>query len=131
VESLGCHILLVEDEPDIATMYSVVLKLYGHKVTVAGDGQAGLDAATGGAFDLVFLDIRLPKLDGIAVLDALASKGLTDTLPVVMLTNYHDPRLRDRALELGARDYLIKSSTMPRDLAARVPTWVDCSGTPN
>jgi CheY-like chemotaxis protein len=112
-------------------MYSVVLKLYGHKVTVAGDGQAGLDAATGGAFDLVFLDIRLPKLDGIAVLDALASKGLTDTLPVVMLTNYHDPRLRDRALELGARDYLIKSSTMPRDLAARVPTWVDCSGTPN
>jgi len=111
-------------------MYSVVLRLHGHRVTVAGDGEAGLDAASAGAFDLVFLDIRLPKLDGIAVLDALSHKGLTDTLPVVMLTNYHDPRLRDRALELGARDYLIKSSTMPRDLAARVPTWADCSEAP-
>ena len=118
---------MVEDEPDIARMYSVVLTLKGHQVTVAGDGEAGLDAALTRDFDLVFLDVRLPKLDGIAVLDRLAAEGVAGSRPVVILTNYHDPLLRQRALDLGARDVLIKSSTMPRDLAERVADWVDCS----
>ena len=128
VGSRGCRILLIEDETSIAEMYTSVLRLSGHEVQVAHDGTAGLKAAREGDFDLVLLDIRMPGRDGMSVLAELAQDTHSREWPVVMLTNFDDPALRSRAGELGARDYLLKSKVMPRQLAELVPGWARTCG---
>jgi CheY-like chemotaxis protein len=116
----SCQVLLVEDDPSVAELYATVLRLNGHVVTVAADGLAGLDALRSGNFDIVLLDIRMPHMDGLEMLrTAIGERGPTKA-PVVILTNYDDPNLRQQALDLGARDYLLKSRTMPQALAAKV-----------
>jgi DNA-binding NarL/FixJ family response regulator len=74
-------------------------------------------------FDIVLLDIRMPRMDGLAMLRAaIGERGATET-PVLILTNYDDANLRRQAMDLGARDYLLKSRTMPHDLVAQVARW--------
>jgi CheY-like chemotaxis protein len=119
----GCRILLVEDDITVAELYATVLRLNDHAVTIAADGVAGLEAMRSGSFDIILLDIRMPRMDGLAMLrTALGESGTVET-PVLILTNYDDPNLRQQAMELGARDYLLKSRTMPHDLAAQVARW--------
>ena len=124
----GCRILLIEDETSIADMYASMLRHFGHEVRIERDGAAGLAAAVEEVFDLVLLDIRLPQMDGMDVLVALAHDERTRERPVVMLTNYDDPDLRRRARDLGARDYLVKSQVMPKQLAERVRVWATTCG---
>lgn len=128
VPEKGCRILLVEDEPAIADLYATVLRMHGHDITIAPDGVVALEVAGGHDFDLVLLDIRLPRLDGMAVLENLAGRPRTQAWPVVMLTNFDDPALRRRALDLGARDYLLKSKVVPRQLAEMIPSWATSCG---
>ena len=128
VPEKGCRILLVEDESAIADLYATVLRMHGHDITIAPDGVVALETADGHDFDLVLLDIRLPRLNGMAVLETLAARPRTQAWPVVMLTNFDDPALRRRALELGARDYLLKSRVVPRQLAEMIPGWATSCG---
>jgi DNA-binding response OmpR family regulator len=122
--ALGYRILLIEDEASIADMYAAVLRMHGHEVRIEPDGAAGLQAAAVADFDLVLLDIRMPRMDGVEVLTELMAGQRTKTWPIVMLTNYDDPELRQRTRELGARDYVIKSQLIPALLATRVNLWV-------
>jgi len=117
------RILLVEDDPAVAELYSIRLELDGHSVVIAGDGEAALEAARGGRPQLIFLDIRLPKLDGIAVLTALKKDPTTAAIPVVMLSNYGRKEIVEHALRLGATDFRIKSRTTPTELAHGVEGW--------
>ena len=104
-------------------MYSSILRLNGHDVTEATDGLAGLRAAQGGDFDLVLLDLLLPRLGGLEVLKALTEDSRSKGWPVVILTNLDDPTLRSQAFTLGAREYVLKSEIVPRQLAQLVPQW--------
>lgn len=88
----------------------------GHRLESAHDGQAGLAAATKGSFDLVVLDVMLPKLDGYAVLKELRQRS---SLPVIMLTSRTQQRDRILGLDTGADDYLSKPFD-PDELLARV-----------
>ena len=119
----GAIILLVEDDPDMAQMLSLGLSFAGHEVEVAGDGCRAVDRALSKPFDLVFLDVELPHIDGLTMLEFLRSNGPTRDLPIAMLTNSGDETLRRRARSLGILDWLVKSDITPRELARRATAW--------
>jgi CheY-like chemotaxis protein len=118
------RVLFVEDDPAVAEMYKLKLELDGYAVEVAGDGLQAVQMAMGNPPDLIFLDIRLPKMDGMGVLEALRQDERTREVPVVILSNYSERELVERGLRLGALDYLVKSQTTPARVAGGVASWL-------
>jgi DNA-binding response OmpR family regulator len=118
------RVLFVEDDPSVAQMYKLKLELDGYDVEVASDGEKALEIARRDRPDIIFLDIRLPKLDGFGVLEALRGEPKTERLPVVILSNYSERQLIDRGLKLGALDYLIKTQTTPAHLSSGLEKWL-------
>ena len=117
-------VLFVEDDQSVAQMYKLKLELDGYQVRVASDGEMALDMARRSLPDIIFLDIRLPKLDGIGVLEALRADPSTRPVPVVILSNYNEKELVERGATLGALDHLIKSQTTPAKLAGGLDGWL-------
>jgi CheY-like chemotaxis protein len=118
------RVLFVEDDPAVAQMYRLKLELDGYAVDVAADGLQAVEMAVGNPPDLIFLDIRLPKMDGLGVLEALRNDDRTRAVPVVILSNYTERELVERGLRMGALEYLVKSQTTPARVAGGVPTWI-------
>jgi CheY-like chemotaxis protein len=116
-------VLLIEDDPAFADMYRFRLELDGYRVVEARSGPQALELAASGRPDLIFLDIKLPGLDGMAVLEALRAGDDTRHIPVVILSAYGEDDLRARGLELGALEYLIKSHVVPDEVSQAVPGW--------
>jgi two-component system alkaline phosphatase synthesis response regulator PhoP len=100
------RVLLVEDEPGLQLTLSDRLAAEGYDVETAGDGELGLARALTGAFDLVVLDVMLPKRDGFDVCRTLRQHG--NTTPILMLTARGQLVDRVVGLKLGADDYLVK-----------------------
>ncbi|QKJ19063.1 response regulator transcription factor [Microbacterium hominis] len=111
------RILIVEDEPRIASFVSRGLQSAGYETEIADDGPAGLEAATRGDVDLVLLDVGLPTMDGFEVLHALRAQG--NAIPVIMLTARTSTRDTVEGLDAGANDYVHKPFTF-EELLARV-----------
>ena len=118
------RVLFIEDDPAVAEMYKLKLELDGYTVTVAKDGEEGLRLANETPPDIIFLDTRLPKMDGFAVLERLRGTDRTKDIPVIILSNYGERELVDRGLKLGALEYLIKSQTTPANLSRGVEGWL-------
>src|SRR4030081_1453510 len=118
------RVLFVEDDPEVAQMYRLKLELDGYAVDVAVDGLQAIQMATSSPPDIIFLDIRLPKMDGLGVLEALRNDERTHKVPVVILSNYNERELVARGLKRGALDYLIKSQTTPAKIAGGVAGWL-------
>ncbi|HEX4215096.1 MAG TPA: response regulator [Candidatus Dormibacteraeota bacterium] len=118
------RVLFIEDDPTVAQMYRLKLELDGYQVMMAKDGDEGLELAASQHPDLIFLDIRLPKRDGFAVLGTLREDERTRDIPVVILSNYGERELVERGLRLGAQEYLIKSQTTPSALSRGVEGWI-------
>ena len=118
------RVLFVEDDPTVAQMYRLKLELDGYQVIMAKDGEEGLRLAREVDPDIVFLDIRLPKVDGFSVLEGLRAADRTRNVPVVILSNYGEQDLVERGLRLGALEYLIKSQTTPAHLSRGVENWL-------
>ena len=116
--------LFAEDDRSVAQMYKLKLELDGYRVGVAPDGETAVEMASRELPDIMFLDIRLPKLDGVGVLQALRSDPRTKDLRVVILSNYSRAELGDRVEKLGALDHLIKTETTPAQLAAGLERWL-------
>ncbi|MDA3935405.1 MAG: response regulator transcription factor [Actinomycetota bacterium] len=110
------RILLVEDEKSIREAVAAYLEKDGHWVTSAADGQAAIDAFERKQFDLVVLDLMLPKVPGEEVCRTIRD---TSDVPIIMLTAKGEEEDRVAGLELGADDYLVKPFS-PRELVARV-----------
>ncbi len=106
-------------------MYRLKLELDGYTVDVAPDGLAALEKARALLPDIIFLDIRIPKLDGLAVLEALREDPKTERIPVVILSNWNEKELVERGANLGALDHLIKSQTTPARLSQRLADWLN------
>jgi len=117
------RILMVEDDVALAAMYAMRFRKDGHEVTTVHDGESGLVEATEGDYDLVFLDISLPRMDGISVLQNMRQSGKAADRPVVILSNYNEPPLIARGQELGVRRYLVKSETSPTQIASSLRSW--------
>ncbi|MEZ4399691.1 MAG: response regulator transcription factor [Kofleriaceae bacterium] len=110
-------ILVVEDDEAIATGLSLNLRLAGHRATVVGDGDAALTTIAGQVFDLVLLDINLPRKNGLDVLAAL--RGADNFVPVIVLSARDGEYDKVAALRLGADDYVTKPFALA-ELLARV-----------
>ena len=119
------RLLLVEDDPEVARMYQLKLELDGYSVELAGDGETALRMATENPPDLLFLDIRLPGMSGLDLLQALREREATRSLPVVILSAFDEPELRTAGIELGALEYLIKSQTTPGKVSGSVVGWLE------
>ena len=118
------RVLMVEDDLTIATMYRHQLQQDGFDVELAMDGVAGLHKVQAAAPDLVLLDVRLPKLDGLEVLRIMVADPRLAGLPVLFLSNYNDPHTIREGLSLGARDYLVKAQTTPAELAEKIRNYL-------
>jgi CheY-like chemotaxis protein len=124
------RVLFVEDDAAVAQMYKLKLELDGYQVEVAGDGEMALEMARTSLPDLIFLDIRLPKLGGLGVLEALRADPQTSKVPVVILSSSSERELIERGARLGALDHLIKNKTTPAQLADGVERWLPSSVSP-
>ena len=113
---MDARILLVEDDPSIREVTAIGLRQAGFTVATADDGRDGLDRFGSEPFDLVLLDVMLPRLDGLEVARAIRR---TSTVPIVMLTARADTIDVVVGLEAGADDYVRKPFEVP-ELVARV-----------
>ena len=113
-------VLLIEDDSAAAEMYRLRLVSDGYTVVVAEDGEQGLEMAGSELPDFIYLDIRLPRIDGFEVLERLRANPETAGIPVIILSNFGEPEFRDRGLKLGALEFLVKSDTTPSRLSETV-----------
>ncbi|GHI98515.1 MULTISPECIES: response regulator transcription factor [Streptomyces] len=111
------RLLLVEDDPDIVTMLSEVLRDEGYEVDTATDGQRGLHLGLTRQYDVLVVDRRLPALDGLDVLARLRSRAVRT--PVMLLTAMGTVHDRVDGLDAGADDYLVKPFELD-ELSARL-----------
>src|ERR1700759_1343349 len=114
---MSSRILLIEDEPGLQLTLQDLLTGEGYELATAGDGERGLPQAQAGQFDLILLDVMLPKKSGFEVCGELRKQGI-DT-PTLMLTARTQVADRVAGLKLGADDYLAKPFD-PAELLARV-----------
>lgn len=111
------HILVVDDEPNIRLMFLTALEVRGRLVMPAPNGQAALDRLAEGGYDVVLLDLQMPGLGGMEVLEALRARG--DDVPVIVVTAHGSIPDAVRAMRLGAVDFLSKPVT-PEQIRAAV-----------
>ena len=115
------RVLVVEDEPALAEGLAEALGFQGYDVDVADDGERGLDLAMRRGYDVMLLDVMLPRLDGFEVLRRLRAAGRT--VPTILLTAKGAEEDRVRGLETGADDYVTKPFAL-RELVARVAAQI-------
>jgi DNA-binding response OmpR family regulator len=119
------RILLVDDEQPIQTLLSFPLQRDGYEVVQAADGPEALARFDEQIFDLVVLDVMLPRMDGLEVCRRLRAKG--ETVPIIMLTAKSEEIDKVLGLELGADDYITKPFSM-REFRSRVKAALRRSG---
>jgi two-component system OmpR family response regulator len=107
--------LIVEDDQRIAEFVAQGLRKAGFAVDHAADGEAGLRFASGAPYDVAIVDLMLPALDGLSLIQAMRAKGITT--PVLILSAKHTVDDRVRGLESGGDDYLTKPFAFPELLA--------------
>jgi DNA-binding response OmpR family regulator len=112
----SARILLVDDEDAIQTLLAYPLRKEGYEVVSARDGRQALDRFAEGRFDLVVLDVMMPKLDGIEVCRRLRARS---QVPIIMLTARDDEVDKVLGLEIGADDYITKPFSV-REFRSRV-----------
>ena len=115
----GATILVVEDEPAVASLITSTLTLAGFKVVVAQNAAQAQDCFLGQTFDLALIDWMMPKTTGIALANSLRASPATRTLPLILLTAKATENDKITGLEAGVDDYITKPFS-PRELVARV-----------
>lgn len=115
------RVLVVEDDPKIAAFVAKGLKQAGFAVDQAGDGEDGLELALTGSYDVLIIDIMLPKLDGLTLISRLRQKKID--APVIILSAKRTVDDRVKGLQMGSDDYLTKPF-MFSELLARVQALI-------
>ncbi|MFA6096816.1 MAG: response regulator [Candidatus Paceibacterota bacterium] len=105
----GKKILVVEDDKFLIKAYNIKFTKEGFNVVTAMDGVSGLDQAKSELPKLILLDLMLPKIDGFEFLKRMAQDEKIKNIPVIILSNLGQQSDKDKALSLGAKEYLIKA----------------------
>ena len=113
-------ILIIEDDPFLLKLYKEILSDTGLEVEEALDGETGLRKVKDSKPDLILLDIMLPKMNGLDVLEKLKEGQSTREIPVVIITNLASEEDKKRAMDLGAIRYMIKTEYEPDQVVALV-----------
>jgi DNA-binding response OmpR family regulator len=111
------RVLIIEDDKDITDLVDIHLGDLGYKLDKAYNGETGLAKSLTGDYDLILLDLMLPKLEGLEVCKQIREKD--KTVPIIMLTSRSEEMDKILGLELGADDYIVKPFSI-RELIARV-----------
>lgn len=119
-------ILIVEDDGYIRDVYQEILQETGFEVAIAIDGQEGFVKASEGGYDLILLDMMMPKFNGLEFLKALKDKPpKKPNGMVVLLTNLAHDTVIQEALKAGAKSFLIKSDLTPDQLVEKVKSFLE------
>lgn len=113
-------ILVIEDDPILVKMYQEKFLSEGFEVSTASDGESGLDLALKSDIDVILLDVMLPRMSGIDLLEKLKDQKKEKSTLVIILTNLADPNEKQRALNLGVSDYLVKAMQNPSQVVDKV-----------
>jgi DNA-binding response OmpR family regulator len=113
-------ILLVEDEEILINVLEKKLTKAGYDVLVARDGEEGLRIIKESWPDLILLDVALPRMDGFEVMEEMNKNMALKRIPVIIISNSGQPVELDRALRLGAKDWLIKTEFDPQEVVNKV-----------
>lgn len=124
------RVLVVEDTELLRRMYRDRLVQDGYDVLEAPDGLAALSILREEHVDLILLDLIMPRMGGIEVLEAVSADPRTKGTPVIVLTNLGEESTVEHAVSLGAVDYLIKNQTRPADVAEKVRLTLETLSAP-
>lgn len=116
-------ILIVEDEKPLSYALELKLQAAGFETVTARNGEEALTALGAGGFDLVLTDLMMPKKDGFSVLEEL--KKQKSAVPVFVMSNLGQEEDMKRATALGAREYIAKSTTPLKEIAAKVISFLN------
>lgn len=117
---MALSVLVVEDTELLRRMYADRLKLDGFNVLTAADGLEAMSALREATPDLILLDLIMPMMSGLEVLERVQSDSRLRNIPVLILSNLGDDTDIRRGIEMGAVDYLIKNDARPADISARI-----------
>lgn len=120
------RILVVEDDQFLREFYQELLSSEGYTVDVAADGEIALNKIKQGGWNLILLDIMLPKKDGLHILNDLRNDPLENPNgSIIILTNLGQDSVINQAFGLGAAGYLIKSAMNPAEILTEIHGYLD------
>ena len=117
--------LVVEDTELLRRMYTDKLSQEGYEAIPAADGVEALETLRTQMVDLILLDLVMPRLGGLEVLEVLKEDPRTKDIPVIILSNLGQESDMERGISLGAIDYLLKNEAKPADIAAKIKLTLD------
>lgn len=118
-------ILFIEDESALQKTFNDLLEQEGYKVISAFNGSSGLEIAQKELPDLILLDLILPKMDGFEVLKELKRNERTKDIPVIVLTNLESIEDIDKAIQLGAKTYLVKAQYSLEEVVEKIKNAIE------
>lgn len=125
-------ILIVEDDQFLREFYQELLQAEGYFVDTAQDGEIGLSKLRSNDYDMVLLDLMLPKKDGVGILrDLKAAPPKSPNMTIVVLTNLGQDSVIKECFDLGADGYLIKSALNPDQVITEVKNYLNKSDSQN
>ena len=117
-------ILLIEDEELIIKLLSKKLAAIGYDVSLAMNGQEGIEKMKQNIPDLVLLDIVMPRMGGFEVMTEMKKDEKLAKIPVIIISNSGQPLELERAKELGAADWLVKTEFDPKEVAEKIQKYI-------
>ncbi len=117
-------ILIIEDEKVLAEMYKEKLEMEGFEVCLAFDVKEGIELVKRERPDLILLDILLPVENGVSFLKRQKEDKDISEIPVIAFSNYDDPRVKKEAIELGVKEYLIKTNYTPTEITEKIKKYL-------
>jgi len=120
------RILLVEDDQYTRELYEEVIKGEGYALDSATNGEEGLEKIKSGGYNLILLDVMMPKMSGLEVLRAVKNDPpKVNNGPIVILTNLTNDPILNQAYGLNARDFVVKSDITPGDLLEKIKGYLE------
>lgn len=117
-------ILLVEDTVAISSAYKEILETPEITVEVVADGYVALERINNSDWDVLLLDIMLPKLDGFSILQKMNSTKLEERKPVIVMTNIKDDELKSKCILAGATDFYVKSEINLGEFVTKIHNYL-------
>lgn len=112
--------MIVDDDPAIRDMYTATLKAQGYYVCSEPNGEKALDAILAEKPDLILLDIMMPRIHGLHILDIIKATPDAKDIKVIMLTALSDEETQKQAKKFGASDFIVKSETTMPEVLKRI-----------
>ena len=113
-------VLIIEDDISLAQLYKVALEIKGYQVSVAHDGEEGMQLAIQEIPDVLLLDIMMPKVTGLELLVQIKDNPKIRHIPIIMLTNFGQEQNIKEAFDRGATEFILKYHITPEELAGKI-----------